>query len=240
MIPTFEELDYRRTPLGELVLIRRRSPSLRGQTVFEVKLDDAFLMSSVVTHSERALADLALDHWGEAPCDVLIGGLGLGYTASAALRRSNVRRLEVVEYLEPVIDWHRRRLVPEAETLLSDSRCTLVHDDFFRRVGAAGERARDRFDLILLDIDHSPESWLRSSHQSFYSSAGLEHLVQHLNRGGVFSLWSAERPAPQLLERLQSYFDTVEEHVIDYHHPMFHEDQSDTVVIAWLDPPKGG
>jgi spermidine synthase len=230
MSARFEELDFRSTVLGDLVLIRRRSPSLNGQIVHEVKLDDAFLMSSVVTHSERALADLPLAVWGADPCEVLIGGLGLGCTAATVLRHERVRRVDVVEYLEPVIDWHRRRLVPDAETLMSDPRCHLIHDDFFRRM-ASVESAR-RFDLILLDIDHSPVSWLQQSHQSFYAAEGLQGLVAHLNPGGVFGLWSAESPPRELLERLGDFFETVEEHEIRYHHPMFHEDQSDTVVVA--------
>ena len=151
------------------------------------------------------------------------------------LRRRNVSRLEVVEYLEPVIDWHRRRLVPEAETLLADPRCEIMHDDFFELVDRPPSPPGAEFDAILLDIDHSPESWLQSSNQSFYSSEGLRHLTQHLNPGGVFGLWSAERPAPELLGKLEEVFDTVEEHVIRYHHPMFHEDQSDTVVVAQRD-----
>ncbi len=82
---TIEELDYQKTPLGELVLRRRRSPSVPDEPVYEVKLGDEMLMSSSVNVSERALATLALDQWGDGPCDVLVGGLGLGYTAAAAL-----------------------------------------------------------------------------------------------------------------------------------------------------------
>lgn len=115
-----EELDYQQTPLGELVLRRRRSPSLQNELVYEVKLGDEMLMSSSVNESERALARLALDRLGEGACDVLIGGLGLGYTAAAALDYPQVRRVDVIELLGPVIAWHHARLVPASGNICDD------------------------------------------------------------------------------------------------------------------------
>ena len=63
--------------------------------------------------------------------DVVVGGLGLGYTAAAALKFKQVERLVVVEALAPVIDWHRRELVPNGKELTRDSRCVYRHADFF-------------------------------------------------------------------------------------------------------------
>ena len=80
---TFEELDYAQTALGELILRRRRTT--RGEEVFEVKLDGAFLMSSLVNTSEIALADLSLEARSGPVTSVLVGGLGLGYTAATVL-----------------------------------------------------------------------------------------------------------------------------------------------------------
>ena len=81
----FEELDYGLTPLGELILRRREVLSLDRAEVFEVKLDGEFLMSSIVNDAEIALAEFALPLVACDRCDVLVGGLGLGYTAKAAL-----------------------------------------------------------------------------------------------------------------------------------------------------------
>ncbi|MFP4571878.1 MAG: hypothetical protein ACLFNW_02790 [Desulfobacterales bacterium] len=61
MNPLFEELDYRKTPMGELVLRRRRILSLKGKIVYEVKLGDKYLMSSLFHAAEQALARTALD-----------------------------------------------------------------------------------------------------------------------------------------------------------------------------------
>src|SRR5471032_1026615 len=105
----FEELDYRLTPIGALSLRRRRELSL-GVDVFEIKLGDEFLMSSLFTASEIALARLGLaglpgqgsgQESGDA-LDVVVGGLGLGYTAQAVLEHKTVGSLIVVEALQPV------------------------------------------------------------------------------------------------------------------------------------------
>ncbi len=230
MAPSFAELDYQQTPLGELILRRRRSPSLGGRDVFEVTLDGAFLMSSVVTASEEALATLALDACAERAGDVLIGGLGLGYTAAAVLRAKPVDRVQVIELLEPVIDWHRRRLLPMSDTLEQDPRLRVIHADFFRHI-ADGPAPR-RYDVILLDIDHSPESWLHESHRSFYSARGLAALAAALRPSGIFGLWSAQPPSPRFIQRLQSAFQAVAEHPITYDHPMLHQPETNVVVIA--------
>ena len=162
----FEELAYRRTPLGELILRRRTEPAL-GVEVFEVKLGDAFLMSSLFTAGEIALANLGLAGLGSGPLDVVVGGLGLGYTARAVLGHPAVRSLLVVEALRDVIDWHRRGLVPLGAGLSADRRCEFLNGDFFALVDSPGIDSRDlgrRFHAILVDIDHSPRQVLHPSH----------------------------------------------------------------------------
>jgi spermidine synthase len=232
MPPTFRELDWRQTPMGDLILRLRRSPSLGGAEVYEVTLNGEFLMSSAVHRSEAALAELALEAFGEdRPRDVLVGGLGLGHTAVAALRDERVRRLDVVESLEPVIGWHRDRRVPAAAELMEDPRCRLIHDDFFRRVEEA-DGAEPRCDLILVDIDHSPDAWLDDAHGRFYSEAGLGRLTDRLNPGGVFALWSAELVDEPFLDRLRRVFEAVREHPIAFRHPMLHREEQNAVVVA--------
>src|SRR5688572_27725065 len=115
MSSDFEELDYRRTPLGELSLRRRRLLSLEGRVVYEVKLGDEFRMSSLFSEGEVALATLGLAAHGGSLLDVVVGGLGLGYTAAAALDFPGVRSVLVIEALAEVIRWHRNALVPLGE-----------------------------------------------------------------------------------------------------------------------------
>lgn len=240
MNASFQELDYQQTPLGELILRKRASVSLPNTIVYEVKLDGEFLMSSLVNDAERALADLAVERLEGRASDVLVGGLGLGYTALAALEHRNVSRVDVIEYLKPVIDWHTNRLVPAADRLMDDPRCTLMHGDFFEHVETVPTRAADYYDAILLDIDHSPESLLHSRHGRFYSSEGFEHMAMHLRPSGVFSLWSADAPPLPLLDRLGEVFASVSSHAVKFHNPLLHEDDVNTIVVAQLPETGGG
>jgi hypothetical protein len=128
----FEELDFQQTPLGDISLRRRSELRLAGKIVYEVKLGDEFLMSSLFTDAEIQLAKLGLAALEGSDLDIVVGGLGLGYTAAAALEDSSVGSLTVVEVMEAVIDWHRRGLVPLGKELVSDPRCTLVHAEFTR------------------------------------------------------------------------------------------------------------
>ena len=224
-----EELDYQKTPLGELVLRRRQSPSV-PEWVYEVTLDHQMLMSSSVNASERELAALALNPRKEQPLEVLVGGLGLGYTAAAALEYPNLRRLVVVELLEPVIAWHRHRRVPLAETLIEDPRCSLVAGDFFKYVQTL-DPARP-YDAILLDIDHAPDCWLNPQHRQFYTPDGLQHLAQGLRPGGVFAIWSAWKPETEFLDMLGKVFPSVHQHEISFYNPHINQNDSNWVITA--------
>ena len=232
----FEELDYAKTPLGELILRRRRVLSL-DQDVYEVKLDGEFLMSSLVNDSEKALADLALERLRGRPSDVLVGGLGLGYTARTVLYHPGVRSLVVVEYLAEVIRWHRNRLVPAAAPLMSDDRCRLVNADFFAlaanpELGFDLDKPGRRFDAIIVDIDHSPDYVLDEAHEGFYTQEGLKTLAEHLRPGGVFALWSAAEPDEGLVTRLSACFETVEAPVIAFRNPLLSMDDRNTIYIG--------
>src|SRR5947199_9491443 len=137
----FEELDFRPTAMGALSLRRRRQLST-GIDVYEIKLGDEFLMSSLFTVAEIALARLGLAALARADLDVVVGGLGLGYTASAVLENPAVRSLIVVEALAEVIEWHEQGLLPLGKQLTGDPRCRLVNGDFFAMSDSA-----DGFDL---------------------------------------------------------------------------------------------
>ena len=157
----FEELDFRPTPMGVLSLRRRRHLA-SGLDIYEIKLGDEFLMSSQFTVAEVALARLGLAALDRTGLDVVVGGLGLGYTAQAALENQGVRSLLVVDALAEVIEWHEQGLLPLGRQLTGDPRCRLVNGDFFAMAHSAeGFDARApgrRFDAVLVDIDHSPRN----------------------------------------------------------------------------------
>src|SRR6476619_1569001 len=154
---SFEELDFRPTPMGVLSLRRRRRP-MSDVDVYEIKLGDEFLMSSQFTAAEIELARLGLAALGRADVDVVVGGLGLGYTARAVLENAGVRSLIVVDALAEVIEWHEQGLLPLGKELTGDARCRFVNGDFFAMSSSAegfDHRSQGRrFDAVLVDIDH--------------------------------------------------------------------------------------
>ena len=182
MSRVFEELDHQVTSMGEISLRRRLEPTLLVD-VWEVKLDDEFLMSSLFTATEEALAQLGLAACTAEHLDVVVGGLGLGYTATTVLADPRVRRLDVIEALPPVIDWHLNGLVPLGPELTADNRCRLVNDDFFAAVDRGltlPSGLPQVVDAILVDIDHTPRHHLDDGHAGFYQPNGLRRVRDHL------------------------------------------------------------
>jgi len=211
---SFEILAYESTSLGVLCLRRRELLSRPGTVVTEVTLDHEFLMSSYLTESERALAtigvELALENGKGRKLDVLVGGLGLGYTAAAALHSDDVGSVEVVEFLPQVIGWMNKGLVPLSEKLNAEPRLSISHGDIYARLAGS---ANQLFDLIAIDVDHSPEDVLGGQSEGFYSVAGLKAASQHLTPGGVLGVWSYAESTP-LLENMKAVFAHVRvEHV---------------------------
>jgi spermidine synthase len=235
MSALFEELDYRATPIGALSLRRRREPRL-GVDVFEIKLGEDFLMSSLFTESEIALARLGLAGLTGRKLDVVVGGLGLGYTARTVLEHAQVGSLLVVEALAAVIDWHRQGLVPLGAGLTGDARCRLVHGDFFALAesdaGFDPDAPGRQFDAVLVDIDHSPDQLLDPRNASFYQPEGLRRLAAKLRAGGVLGLWSNALPDDAFTARLRECFGAARAEPVTFHNPLQDRPFTQTVYLA--------
>ncbi len=239
MSANFEELDYQETPLGPVSLRRQRLKMLGDREIHEVKLGDDYLMSSLFTKVEEELARLGLAATPGENLDVVVGGLGLGYTAWTALADPRIASLLVVDYLQPVIDWHRRGLVPLGPLLTGDARCRFIHGDFFQLASATGEgfdpdRPQRQFDAILLDIDHSPDHLLHPRHAHFYAEKGLREFSRLIRPGGVFGLWSDDPPESRFLGALQTVFAQVQTEVVAFPNPFLHRDSHSTVYVCQL------
>ena len=237
MLAEFEELDYQETPLGEISLRRRSEPRLDGEILYEVKLGEEFLMSSLFTEAEVQLARLGLAELGGTELDVVVGGLGLGYTAVAVLENPSARSLYVIEVMSPVIDWHRQGLVPLGIKLTSDSRCHLIHGDFFEiatssSTGFDGSETIKLVDVVLLDIDHSPSHWLNPGNGAFYSQRGLRKLAEKLHSGGVFGLWSNDPPEAEFIHLLDSVFESSQSHIVAFPNPYTGGESANTIYLA--------
>ena len=231
----FEELDYSLTPLGPLSLRRRRELSLQID-IYEVILGQHHLMSSLFTASEVALATLGMAAADGPQVDVLVGGLGLGYTAQAVLDCPRLGSLVVVDIMQPVIDWHEQGLLPMGRQLADDPRCTLKQGDFFAMAASSAgfDTAKHgrKFHAILLDIDHSPEFFLDTGNAAFYQPDGLKALQQHLHAGGVFGLWSDAKTDPAFLERLQAAFASASAEPVTFRNPLQNNEFTQTVYLA--------
>lgn len=231
MITRFEELDWQQTPIGELTLRRRTEPAV-DQEIYEVKLGEDFLMSSLFTVAEEELAHLGLAAVAGDELSVLVGGLGLGYTAVAALRDPRVRALTVIDRLGTVISWHERMLLPASEELVGDPRTTLTEGDFFALVRAAPAEDHPGYSAILLDVDHSPRHQLDPTHADLYDADGLRALDRHLAAGGVFALWSDDPPDDEFMTELHAVFDDATAHVVDFDNPVTGGTSSNTIYVA--------
>jgi spermidine synthase len=235
MSSLFQELDYRPTPIGALSLRRRRDLS-QGIDVFEIKLGDEFLMSSLFTFSEIALARLGLAAMPGERLDLVVGGLGLGYTAQTVLEDDRASSLIVIEMLDAVIDWHRTGLLPLGPQLTSDGRCRLVQGDFFAMAGNKTGFDPDApgrcFDAILVDIDHSPGALLDERSTGFYRPEGLRSLASHIKPGGVFGLWSNDKPDPAFTNKLSGVFADAWAEPVTFHNPLQDSPFTQTVYLV--------
>ncbi|CTQ44517.1 spermidine synthase [Roseibium aggregatum] len=210
MSKLFEELDYAPTPIGAISLRRRHILALKTD-VFEILLGEEHLMSSLFTASEIALADKGLAALDGDKLDVLVGGLGLGYTAQAVLAHESVADLTVVDLLAPVIRWHEEGLVPMKTELADSPRCRLVQGDFFAMAasedGFDADRPGRQYDALLIDIDHTPERLLHGGSKGFYTPEGLRAVQRFVKPGGIVGLWSDEAPDEAITALLGQAFD---------------------------------
>lgn len=228
MSSRLEELDWQQTPMGELTLRRRHDPLVDAE-VYEVKLGDEYLMSSLFTLAEEELARLGLDAATGDSLQVLVGGLGLGYTAVTALDDARVASMTVVDALPAVIDWHERHLLPVSARLVGDPRTRLEQGDFFAWMR---DDAGPAYDAILLDVDHSPRHQLDPSHADLYTVDGLRRLRGHLVESGVFALWSDDPPDDAFMADLDAVFPGARAQVVRFDNPLTGGISANTVYVA--------
>jgi len=233
----FEEIDSQTSPLGEISLRRRRFPAFGDRDIYEVKLNEEFLMSSLFVEAEEALATLGLAAVQGDQLSVVVGGLGLGYTAVAALKDERIKELLVVDALDTVIHWHQQELVPLGAVLNADSRNRYVHGSFFDLAtepdsGFDPGSPEKTFDAILLDIDHSPTEYLNAGNASFYTTENLALMAKQLKPQGVFSMWSQNQPEPAFEALLGTVFERVESHIVSLYNPFQNCESTNSVYVC--------
>ncbi len=237
MRPMFEEIDCQPSPLGDISLRRRRIPQFGDRDIYEVKLGDEFLMSSMFVEAEQALSTLGLAAVQGDRLNIVVGGLGLGYTAVEALKDNRVAELLVVDALDTVISWHREERVPLGKILNDDTRNRYVHGSFFELAtdpiqGFDPQQPGRKFDAILLDIDHSPTEYLNASNAGFYTTENLALMAEQLVPQGVFAMWSQNLPEPEFEALLRGGFGSVESHVITFDNPFLGGQSTNSVYVC--------
>ena len=188
---------------GELVLRERRVEGARP--VLELRANGVFVMDTVETSTERALATAALELVAH-PRAVVVGGLGLGYTMHEVLADHRVEKCAVVEVEEALVEWMRTGVVPHGPHLLADERVAIVVADIAVALAEAGPAT---YDLILLDVDNGPGYLVHDANAKLYTAPFLAAARRTLRADGVLVVWSAAE-SPELEESLRSAFDNAE------------------------------
>jgi len=196
---------------GYEIALRRRY--LGDQTTDELIINGVFAMDSVRTSSEIALAEAL----GPNPGTVLVGGLGLGFTADHLLTMG-ATSLDIVELSGPLIEWARKGLTPILAHVASDPRVSIRHGDVAALLcdqptipGLFGP-----WDSICLDIDNGPEFLIHEDNARLYTPEGIRRALAHLNPGGRMSIWS-QSPSKEFWFDLTSIDPTATERLVDVH-----------------------
>lgn len=178
------------TPAGEVVLRRR-------DDVVELVVNGVFAMDSAEVTSELALADAA----GTPPGRVLVGGLGLGYTA-VRLLDAGAELVRVIELAAPLAAWARQGRTEQLGRVANDPRVELVTGDIADHVDGT-------WDAILLDVDNGPSFLIHEHNQRVYAEEFLRSCLQALAPGGRLVVW-CEAETPELASTLERVAGAVE------------------------------
>jgi spermidine synthase len=199
----YAEIARAESERGELVLRQRQENG--GPSVLELRANGVFVMDTQETSTEQALADAALDLVAE-PRDVLVGGLGLGYTMHRVLGDLRVERCSVVEIEPALVEWMRDGTIPHGPAMLADERANPVVADIGPAIGEVSDAS---YDLVLLDVDNGPAHLVHEHNAALYQPPFLTEVRRILRPGGAVAIWSAEA-SPELEATLEQVFGNAE------------------------------
>jgi spermidine synthase len=193
-------------PRGEVVL-RHRSGA--GPDVHELIINGIFAMDSTETSTEQALADLALA--GQLQRRVLLGGLGLGFTA-AQLLAAGVDHLDVVEIEECLIGWAYAGLTPTLASVAGHPKAALHAADIGAVLDGVQPGLTGPWNAIVLDVDNGPDFLINGANAGLYVAPTLAAAYGQLAAGGTMAIW-CQGPAPDLLDTLRQFSASATPHV---------------------------
>jgi spermidine synthase len=167
---------------GEIRLMRRGSE-------FSIVLGTIELMNNRLSGSEKALAVRTCERLEDrARPNLLIGGLGMGFTLRAVLSEVGPEaRITVSELVPAVVEWAHGSMAEIFRGSLGDPRVRIVEGDVAALIGSS----TGLYDAILLDVDNGPSGLTRASNDGLYGAAGLAAARRALKPAGILSVWSA-------------------------------------------------
>lgn len=173
---------------------------------FSIRTKDTELMNSRVHGSEDALADVTCSRLKQkSRTRILIGGLGMGFTLSAALAQSGPdARITVSELVPAVVEWNRKYLGHLAGMPLNDPRVSIKEEDVVETI----RKEKSAWDAILLDVDNGPEGLTRKANDRLYGESGLNISFSALCPGGILAVWSSGDDAAFTRRLTQCGFQT--------------------------------
>jgi spermidine synthase len=162
-----------------------------------------FLMDTRDGRSERLLVRAALDAQPDAR-NLLIGGLGVGFSLREAVAFEGLTRIDLVEIEPDMVAWHHTHLRHLTGGALTDPRVQLVVADLQIHL----RDAEDTYDVVCLDVDNGPDWTVTDTNAALYTADGIAQSVAALHRGGVLAVWSANASA-SFHERLAGQLEDV-------------------------------
>lgn len=170
---------------------------------YEIISGGVFLMSTRGGEGERVMVRLALSYLQyRRVVDVLIGGLGVGYSIMEALEDKRVANIDVVELEEAVIRWNEQYFGNYNENVVNDEKVRIICDDLLEYIGRLNE---EKYELVVLDVDNGPDWLVREENRGIYQLSGISMLERVISPGGLLVVWSATQNS-KFLNNLSSLF----------------------------------
>ncbi len=180
----YKKLAETLTPEGESLELYQHDDS------FFISSNGQRLMTSLAHGSEEELARMACQPFRSARQPVvLIGGLGMCFTLSAAVESLGQRgaRFVVAELTSAILEWNQTYMKSIHPGLLDDSRVE-VRIKSVQKIMAESPAV---FSAIMLDVDNGPSAFHGEANDSLYTLEGIHLAKNALKDGGILAVWSA-------------------------------------------------
>ncbi|MBO8128418.1 MAG: hypothetical protein H0Z39_04355 [Peptococcaceae bacterium] len=160
---------------------------INGKREYEMIINGVFIMASYNYLSSELLVREAMKRIKSKDyVNILIGGLGMGFTVKEACSFSNVSNIDVVEIEPTIAEWNKSYFSDSNQNCLDDERVNVIIKDFYEYV----MNTRNLYDIISMDIDNGPALLVREGNRRVYSTSFFRRVKEIMKPGAVFVIWS--------------------------------------------------